>query len=185
MHDRPYAKSSVYRHEVTESAVRGVLEAVKRFESGDFTPEALDYGKPDVRGELRPAMKQHRRAIDWSRDSTAEIARKIRAADSSPGVLDTLFGEPYCLFGAHEEDRVKGAPGELLATRGGAVCVGTADGAIWITHLRARMDGAIKLPATQVLGRRVKDIPESPLAFDAVADYRSWRDIRYVQRNDV
>src|SRR5262245_31173435 len=53
LHERPYAKSSVYRHEVTESAVRGVLDAVKRFESGDFTPEALDYGKPDVRGELR------------------------------------------------------------------------------------------------------------------------------------
>ena len=47
------------------------------------------------------------------------------------------------------------------------------------------MDGAIKLPATQVLGRRVEDIPESPLAFDAVADYRSWREIRYVQRNEV
>ena len=110
--------------------MRGVLDAVKRFESGDFTPEALDYGKPDVRGELRPPMKQQRRAIDWSRDSTADIARKIRAADSSPGVLDTLFGEPYYLFGAHEEDRLKGAAGELLATRGGAVCVGTADGAI-------------------------------------------------------
>ncbi len=185
MHERPYTKSSVYRHEVTESAVRGVLDALKHFESGEFTPEALDYGRPDVRGELRPTMKQQRRTIDWSKDSTAEIARKIRAADSSPGVLDTLFGEPYYLFGAHEEDRLKGAPGELLASRCGAVCVGTADGAIWITHLRAKMDGAIKLPATQVLGRRVKDIPESPMAFDAVADYRSLREIRYVQRNEV
>ncbi len=185
MQERPYAKSSVYRHEVTEAAVRGALDALKRFESGDFTPEALDYGKPDVRGELRPPMKQQRRAIDWSKDTTTEIARTIRAADSSPGVLDSLFGEPHYLFGAHEEDRLKGAPGEILATRCGAVCAGTVDGAIWITHLKAKKDGAIKLPATQMLGERLKDVPESPMAFDAVADYRSFREIRYVQRNEV
>jgi putative two-component system hydrogenase maturation factor HypX/HoxX len=185
MQERPYAKSSVYRHEVTEAAVCGALEALKHFESGDFTPEALDYGKPDVRGELRPAMKQQRRAINWSKDTTAEIVRTIRAADSSPGVLDSLFGEPHYLFGAHEEDRLKGAPGEILATRCGAVCAGTVDGAIWITHLKAKKDRAIKLPATQVLGERLKDIPESPMPFDAVADYRSWRDMRYVQCNEV
>ena len=185
MRERPYAKSSVYRHEVTEAAVCGALDALKHFESGDFTPEALDYGKPDVRGELRPTMKQQRRAINWSKDTTAEIARTIRAADSSPGVLDSLFGEPHYLFGAHEEDRLKGAPGEILATRCGAVCAGTVDGAIWITHLKAKKDGAIKLPATQVLGERLKDIPESPMPFDAVADYRSLREIRYVQCNEV
>jgi len=185
MQERPYAKSSVYRHEVTEAAVCGALEALKHFESGDFTPEVLDYGKPDVRGELRPAMKQQRRAINWSKDTTAEVARTIRAADSSPGVLDSLFGEPHYLFGAHEEDRLKGAPGEILATRRGAVCAGTVDGALWITHLKAKKAGAIKLPATQVLGERLKDIPESPMPFDAVADYRSLREIRYVQCNEV
>ena len=112
-------------------------------------------------------------------------ARFALLTEQIAGVLDTLFGEPLYLFGAHEEDRLKGAPGEMLATRFGAVCVGTTDGAIWITHLRAKMDGAIKLPATQVLGKRVEDIPESPMAFDAVADYRSLREIRYVQRNEI
>jgi putative two-component system protein, hydrogenase maturation factor HypX/HoxX len=48
----PVAKSSLYRHEVTEAAVRGVLEAVAKFESHQFQPEPLDYRKADVRGCL-------------------------------------------------------------------------------------------------------------------------------------
>jgi putative two-component system protein, hydrogenase maturation factor HypX/HoxX len=64
----PVAKSSLYRHEVTEAAVRGVLEAVAKFESREFQPESLDYGKADVRGCLRPLMRQSERAIDWGQD---------------------------------------------------------------------------------------------------------------------
>ncbi len=182
---RPYSKASLYRHEVTEAAVRAVLDAVMRYQSGMFAPPALDYSLPDVRGELRAPMKQQDRTIDWSRHSTAEIARKIRAADSSPGVLDTRFGAPHYLFGAHEEEELTGDPGQILARRDGALCVGTVDGAVWITHLKAKKDGAIKLPATQVLGNRVAGVRESPIAFDALADYRSFREIRYVERNEV
>ena len=103
---QPVAKSSLYRHEVTEAAVRSMIEAVAKFESGEFQPEPLDYSKPGVRGCLRPPMRQPDRGIDWMRDSTEVIARKIRAADSQPGVLDSLFGKPYYLYGAHEEDRM-------------------------------------------------------------------------------
>jgi putative two-component system protein, hydrogenase maturation factor HypX/HoxX len=121
-------KSSLYRHEVTEAAVAGVLEAVAKFESGTFQPEPLDYGHRAVRGRFRPLMRQDDRAIDWGRDSTEVIARKINAADSAPGVLDTLFGNAYYLYGAHHEDQLQGTPGQLLAQRDGAVCVATADG---------------------------------------------------------
>jgi putative two-component system hydrogenase maturation factor HypX/HoxX len=50
LEDPPRTKSSLYRHEVTEAAVRAVLEAVARFESRQFRPEPLDYARPDVRG---------------------------------------------------------------------------------------------------------------------------------------
>jgi putative two-component system protein, hydrogenase maturation factor HypX/HoxX len=66
-------------------------------------------------------MRQDDRAIDWDRDSTDAIARKINAADSAPGVLDTLFGGQYYLYGAHQEDQLRGTPGRLLAQRDGAV----------------------------------------------------------------
>src|SRR5690606_3313091 len=97
-------KSSLYRNEVTEAAVAAVLLAVARFEQGGFRPEPLDYTRPDVRGELRPAMKQADRAIDWARDDTAAVLRKVRAADGAPGVLDTWFGREVYLYDAHPED---------------------------------------------------------------------------------
>ena len=46
LEDPPRTKSSLYRHEVTEAAVRAVLEAVARFESRQFQPEPLDYARP-------------------------------------------------------------------------------------------------------------------------------------------
>jgi putative two-component system hydrogenase maturation factor HypX/HoxX len=92
---RPHAKSSLYRNEVTQVAVSGALVAVELFQSRAFKPQPLDYCDPDVRGTPRPSMKQADRGIDWAHDSTATIARKIRAADSSPGLLDTQFDEAF------------------------------------------------------------------------------------------
>jgi putative two-component system hydrogenase maturation factor HypX/HoxX len=179
-------KSSLYRHEVTEAAVRAVLAAVARFASGVFQPSPPDYGRPHVRGRLRPQMRQADRAIDWKRDSTESIARKIRAADSQPGILDTLFGKPYYLYGAHEEDIIKGAPGEVLAQRDGAICLGTVDAAIWITHLKAKNGprAGIKLPATLALGADL-NVPSAPLALGTQQASRSLREIRYVERDRV
>ncbi len=186
---RPATKSDVYRGAVTEAAVAGVLAALARYERGGFEPEALDYRRPDVRGTLRPAMKQADRAIDWSSDPTARIVRRIRAADSSPGVLDaTLFGEEIYLYGAHEEQRLRGAPGHFLAQREGAVCIGTVDGALWVSHLKAKSLGpyaGIKLPAAQVLGPRLEGVPERPIAPTDADDYRTLRDIVYSERNGV
>ena len=93
------AKSSLYRHEVTEAAVRGVVEAIAKFEAREFQPEPLDYTKPDVLECLRPPMRQAGRSIDWSSDSTETIARKIRAADGAPRVLDIIYGKDYFLIG--------------------------------------------------------------------------------------
>jgi len=188
LRNSPVAKSSLYRHQVTEAAVRGVLDAVARFESGQFQPQPLDAAAPDVRGRLRPSMRQSDRAIDWSRDSTALIVRRIRAADSAPGVLDASLGEPYFLFGAHEEGRLTGAPGEVIAQRDGAICRATIDGAVWISHLKPKhADGwpGIKLPAVQVLGRRAQGIATSTLPIDAAVGYRTLREIRYEELEQV
>ena len=189
MSPRPLPKSSLYRGGVTEAAVRAVLNSVERFQRCDYVPEALDYSRADVRGTVCPSMKQADRAIDWSGDSTAQIARKVRAADSSPGVLDgSLFGEEFYLYGAHEEDRFKGSPGAILAQRAGAVCIGTVDGAIWLSHLKARNHGPfanIKLPASQVLGARVTGVPERRIELTDSNDYRTYREIVYWERRDV
>jgi putative two-component system hydrogenase maturation factor HypX/HoxX len=204
------AKGSLYRNAVTEAAVRGVLEAVEKFESGRFRPLPLDYARPEARGRLRPAMTQRDRAIDWSRDRTETVLRKMRAADSAPGVLDELFGLQVFLYGAHGEDRLKGAPGAVIARRDGAICRATVDGAVWISHLKLKSGApgpdcghftqeggcaycepdfcpvsGVKLPAAQILGPLLFGVPESVLPVVAEIDYRSYREIRYVERDGV
>jgi len=213
----PPAKSSLYRGPVTEAAVRGILEAVARIETGEFKsgawrPEKLSDALPYARGRLRPPIKQADRAIDWTGDKTAAIVRKIRAADSAPGVLSTLLGISCFLYGAHKEDRIKGPPGKVLARRDGAICIGTVDGALWISHLKAKGDpvaqkeachlaqagigcafcdeefctiAGVKLPATQVLGPLLRGVPEAPLPIDAPTDHRTFREIVYREEGQV
>jgi len=208
----PRAKSSLYRGPVTEAALRGVIEAVARIESGEFRSgswraeklsDVLPQGSPTLRGCLRPPMRQADRAIDWMHDSTALIVRKVRAADSAPGVLGTLLGKSCFLYGAHEEERLNGSAGQVLARRDGAICIGTIDGAVWISHLKAKAQGVIslaqpgigdaepypvagiKLSATQVLGPLLRGVPEAPLPIDAPADHRTIREIVYTDDDEV
>jgi putative two-component system hydrogenase maturation factor HypX/HoxX len=100
-----------------------------------------------------------RRRIDWQKDATEIVLRKIRSADSSPGARGILFGEEFHLFGVESEDSLRGGAGEALARRGASICVATIDGAVWISHLRRPRevdDKSLKLPATAVLGERAK-----------------------------
>ena len=184
---RAGSKSHLYRHEVTEAAIQGLLETIAKFESNTFVAEPLDYSRQDVKGRLQACMKQADRAIDWAEPS-ASLLRKIRCADSFPGILDTVLGVQCYLYGAHEEDVLRGAPGEIIAKRDGAICRATGDGAIWITHMKQKgTDGqpSFKLPAAQVLGERLAYVPDAPLAIDQVYDGRTYREIWYEERQAV
>jgi putative two-component system protein, hydrogenase maturation factor HypX/HoxX len=185
---RPATKSSIYSLEVTEAAVTVVLQTLERFQDGRFKPEPLDYRKPDVHGQLMPNMKQVDRLIDWQADTTEKVLDKIHAADGSPGVLDTILGNDYYLYGATREDNLKGKPGELLATRLGAICRATVDGAIWISHLKSKANNSdkpfFKLPAATVLGDKVAGLPEITVSL-----YRStantFKEIWYEEKESV
>ena len=179
------SKSSIYKEEVIEAAVRGLIEVVERFEGGSFTPEPLDYGRPDVVGRLRPPMKQEDRAIDWSGPSE-NVIRRLHSADGNPGVLDEIGGLGVFLYGGYEEERLRGDPGALIATRDGAVCRTTGDGAVWIPSLKRAGDGHFKLPATMVLGPELLDgVPDLPLAPQATSLGRTYRQIRYREIGEV
>ncbi len=182
---RPARKSSLYRNEVTDAAVRAVREALARVEGGVFRPQRLAADDPRIR--VRPPMRQVDRAIDWSRDATDTVLMKLRAADSHPGVLDALLGRPFYLYGGHAEPRIAGTrPGELIARRDGAILRATADGAVWITHLKDGGDAtAFKLPATMALGDLAQRIPEADAGPPLAAPADGWREITYEERNGV
>jgi putative two-component system hydrogenase maturation factor HypX/HoxX len=184
---RAAAKSSLYRREVTEAAVRGVLTALERMADPSFAPEPLDYSQPGVRGRLRPLMRQADRAIDWAHDRSADVLAKVHAADGSPGVVDEVLGVPCRLFGAWHEGALRGAhPGDVVAQRDGAILRATRDGAVWITHLRAEGgEPAPKLPAAHVLGHHVAGVPavEAPLFTAGPLD--TWRELAYEEHDAV
>ena len=111
----------------------------------------------------------------------------MHAADGAPGVLDTIAGERYYLYGAHVEERLRGTnPGAIVAQRDGAVCRATRDAAIWITHLKRADDAnAFKLPAARVLDGRLANVPEDVLAPHRTVAHATWREIEYIERGPV
>ncbi|MFE7775056.1 hydrogenase maturation protein [Streptomyces sp. NPDC057445] len=177
----PVAKSDLYRGEVSDAALAAVLLAVDRFASGTYTPRP----QRSMPGPAltRPYFRQEFRRISWEDDSTDDVLRALRAADSQPGVLDELLGGEWFLHGGHPEDGLRGRPGRLLATRAGAICRATADGAVWIPELRARrrpgMPATFKLPATLALAGRLPSVPELPAPLEPDPLSRTWSDIRY------
>lgn len=158
---REASKGSLYRNEVIEAALEAVLSAIESYRSGDIHPRALNYADPHVRGQLRPLMRQAQRAIDWQKDDSKTVLRKIRSADGVPGVADSLLGQHLYLYDAHLENTLVGKAGEIIARCGGAICRATRDGAVWIGHLRDKhSDPPIKLPATYLLGEQLEHLPE-------------------------
>ncbi len=181
-------KSSVYRHEVVDAATTAVLMAVARFQSEEFKSQPLDYSQPAVRGRLHAPIQQADRRIDWQRDESRTILKKIHAADGFPGVLDTLYDEPYYLFDAHPEDTLQGGrPGTIIARRNGAICRATIDGAIWIGHLKHKSttEATFKLSAALALRDHLTDVPEIPHDSFSLHQGETYRDIWFEQRNHV
>ncbi len=142
---RAARKSSLYRNEVTEAAVRSVRGALDRlpdYRAGTWRPTA------QVASPLRPSMKQADRTIDWLHDSTATVLAKLHSGDGFPGVADRLFGQGCHLYDPRPWP-VSGSPGELLGRVGEGVVRATLDGAVWIGHAKTR-EGGIKLPLVDV-----------------------------------
>jgi putative two-component system hydrogenase maturation factor HypX/HoxX len=181
---RKAAKSSMYRNEVTEAATRAVLTAVRRFEAGSGVPAAA---QAEPAGRWRPLMRQADRQIDWQRDDTATVLRKIRAADGSPGVLDRLFDTPCHLFDAHAEPLAqRHEPGSLIGRRHEAVLRATTDGAVWIGHVRrVDHDGGFKLPTALAFAPEVAQLRELPVALDAPEGSAGWQEIGYEAQDGV
>ena len=172
---RAARKASIYRHEVTEAAVRAVTAAVNRQFEPNFKPER-------VPGEAHATMRQSDRGIDWQHDDSATVLAKLNAADGFPGVADVLFGEPCHLFDAWPEAIFKGAPGSLLGWRETAICRATADGAVWIGHVKAA--GGIKLPTTLAFPAAA-ELPELALAGYWKSPTPTWQDIAYEEAAGV
>lgn len=181
---RNVAKSFLYRHEVTQSAMKALLEAVQKFEE-NFSPKQAGDIESVKRGKWNRSTNEDDFKFSWN-DETNAIIRKINAADSYPGALCTIFNNEYYAYGAGEEETLKGIPGEILAKCNGAVCMATKDGALWIHCLKKKQPGAIKLPAAIVMGDAAGHVNESVLnIFNDNHSVKTFREIWYEEHNSV
>ena len=181
---RPVSKACLYRHEVTQAAMAGLLEALAHFEKKDFQPEPLDYARPDVAGQWNRSTRPEDFRFSWQEDAAA-ILTKVRAADSSPGAPIQLFGKQYFAFGGHLEEKLRGKPTQVLAQRDEAICIACGDKAVWFSQLREATEGAIKLPATLALGDVADTIPADTLSPFEATETATFREIWYEEKQDV
>ena len=170
-------KASLYRDEVVTASIKAVDELFVNIKNPNFKPI------PQLDTPLHHYLTQEDRAINWDKDTTKEIVKKIYASDSSPGVKDTLLGVECYLYGAWEEEKLKGEVKQIIAKRDGAICLGTIDGAVWISHLKEI--GGFKLPSTYVLKEKIQGIKEHriPLTFDM--SYKTFYEIGSHKDGDV
>ncbi|MBI5718057.1 MAG: hydrogenase maturation protein [Burkholderiales bacterium] len=204
-------KASLYRRAVCEAAVPAVMEALARVVPGSAVPAPV--AAPALAGlGWQPPVGPGQRAIDWQRQGSAEVLRRIRSADSHPGAQGALFGEPCRLFDAHETTARtrawvpafdEAAPGTVLGRRGPGLLVRTRDGAVWIGHVRRDMARtralgagdlgdvggrepatALKLPATRAFAVESAGLPELgvPLHRDDIGGEEEWDELRYLER---
>ena len=173
-------KSSLYNGPVADAVLECVFEVVAKAADPAFQPVPATEMTVEVQGARpRPALTQDDRAFDWSA-STEQILRRIRAADGAPGVRTELAGLEVFAYDAHPGLSRGTRPGTVVSRRQGAVLVGTGDGSLWLGHLRdASGPGHFKLPATTLLGKRLRGVPHSPLPIGVEPEGPSYRQIRY------
>ncbi|MBC9876819.1 hydrogenase maturation protein [Bradyrhizobium sp. INPA01-394B] len=176
---RNAAKSSIYRNEVTACAVEAVLDAIDAIESGHATPQPMHAADPRIR--VRGPCRQADRAIDWQRDMTATVLRKIHSADGMPGLVDSLFFEDVRLFDAHEAHGISGVPGTVVAQCDGALGRATVDGAVWIGHVKRLGPKSLKLPATKVFAAEAARLPHRPGCGYAPVQHREQGEVGVLQ----
>jgi len=182
-------KSTLYRGLVTQAAVVATIKAVERFQHayssnpkedadpglhGARVAARPEYARLSVTDNLpfkggqtrsRPLLRASLAAFDTTRHTAKHISRRIRCADSQPGVYSDVFGPNFYLYGGMIDDTMqevvpifpKNSSAGILAIRDGAVCIAAVDGmGLWITHVRKpkeKSDKALwpKVPAVHGL----------------------------------
>ncbi|PLY07544.1 MAG: hydrogenase [Arcobacter sp.] len=172
-------KGSIYRNEVCDATSIALKELLKNLANPNF--QAIR----QIKNEIHHTLKTKDREIDWQKDNTKTIIKKINMSDSFPGVKEIFFGINCFIYGVSEEEKFRGEPKEIIAKRDGAICLGTIDGAIWISHLKE--EGGIKLPATYVLKNKIKGIKEQRIPLILESEFqvkrKTFHEI-YVEKND-
>lgn len=90
-----------------------------------------------------------------------ELREISEARANDPGAVATLFGCTVRVFDAHLAPGLAGKLGEPLARCGSAVAFATADGAVWIGHVKENGPRRLKFPTSLLFAADVAALPRS------------------------
>ena len=174
---RNTSKASIYRNEVNKATLKALDEFLTNYKNEDFIP------RKQILNPIHTKLTQENRKINWDKDTSKEILRKINMSDSYPGVKDELLGSKCYLYSAYIEHTLKGKPKEVIVKRDGAICIGTCDGSIWISQIRE--ENSFKLPATYVLKEKIKGIQEKRIVLVLEEEINTFYELRVNRKDEV
>jgi methionyl-tRNA formyltransferase len=119
-----------------------IVEALQRLPTGDLQPTP----QPSVGITYAHKIEKHEAALDW-RDSAATLERRVRAFDPFPGATLHDGGSVIKVWRAAVNASASGAPGEVVSTLPGPVCVGCGEGVLELLELQR--PGGRRVPAHQ------------------------------------
>ncbi len=162
----PISKAALYNSAVADAAMSCIEEVIEKAADPQFSPipqEEMPQPVPHV--GTRPLIRRDERVFDWE-DSATEIVRRVRAADSSPGVRTNIDGQTVHVYDAAVGERRgrRVPPGTIVGRGDDAIAVATGDNLVWIGAVRRPVDcggDGIKLPATMIFND--PSIPELPV----------------------
>ena len=105
------SKASIYRNEVTQATLKAMEQFLQNYQNEDFIPTK------QILNPIHKNLSQENRKINWQKDNTKQILKKINMSDSTPGVKDEILGVECYLFSAFIEDTLRGKQKEILAKR--------------------------------------------------------------------
>jgi len=180
-------KSSLYRREVSSASSKAIKQLLSSMLNEQISIQT------QLKTPMHTILKQEDRKINWNKDSNKEIILKINAADSYPGVLDTILGKEVYLFGVWDENLEKDSllyelaskaqDKEIFAKRDGAVCIKTREGALWISHMKEV--GKFKLPSTYVLKDLLRGTKEVRIPLFLEKRIHGFHEIYLEMKNDI
>jgi len=175
------SKARLYRHQVSDAAVNVLNLALTRLNNPDFKAQKLNYDNDYVIGKQHQLVTQQHRQIDWLKDSSEVIKRKIYSGDGFPGVLSSFYQRDFFLYDVRDEQKLQGIAGEIIAKSEIAICVATIDGALWIGHIREKNNEfPFKLPAAMLLKDEISQLD----TIDA-SDVTGYQEIKFVQQGQI
>lgn len=171
------SKGSIYRNEVCDATSKALQELLLNLQNPEFKAFA------QIQNDIHKTLTQNNRKIDWEKDNTNTIIKKINMSDSYPGVKENFLGIDCFIYGACIEDTFRGKAKQIIAKRDGTICIGTKDGAIWASHLKE--EGKFKLPATYVLKNKIKGIKEERISLIHQDDKNTFHEIYIEKKDDI